>query len=53
MVVDALLSADPHLKLAERIFKPEQYLHLTDTIMSFIEASTGPVINPSLRSCYV
>ena len=53
MVVDALLSADPHLKLTERTFKPEQYLHLTDAIMHFIEASTDPVINPSLRSCYI
>ena len=43
MVVDALLSADPHLKFSEKIFMPEQYLHLTDTIMPFIEASTDPV----------
>ena len=52
MIVDALLSADPHLKLAERIFDPEKYLHLTDTIMPIIEASTDPVTNPSLRSSF-
>ena len=54
MVVDALLSADPHLKFSEKIFVPEQFLHLTDAIMPFIEASTDPVTNPYLHfSLYV
>ena len=50
MIVDALLSAEPHLKFAKKIFEPEQYLHLTDAIKPFIEATTDPVTNPSLRS---
>lgn len=49
MIIDALLSADPYLKIAERVFKPKEYLHLTDAIMPFIEASTEPVTNPFLR----
>ena len=49
MLVDALLSAEPYMKFVEKIFKPEQYLHLTDAIMPLIEANTAPVINPSLR----
>jgi hypothetical protein len=50
MLVDALLSADLHLKFAKKVFEPEQYLHLTDAIMPRIEATTDPVINSSLRS---
>jgi hypothetical protein len=38
MIIDALLSADPHLKIAKRVFKPKQ--HLTDAIMLLIEATT-------------
>jgi len=47
MIIDALLSAEPHLKIAKRVFEPEKYLHLTDNIMPFIEASTEPVTNLS------
>ena len=55
MVVDALLSADPHLKFAKKVFQPEQYLHLTDSIMPFIEATTDPVSKSILyaSSCNV
>ncbi|KDR74242.1 hypothetical protein GALMADRAFT_269180 [Galerina marginata CBS 339.88] len=42
MIIDALLSADKHLKIAERVFDPKAYLHLTDWIMPQIEASTEP-----------
>ncbi|KAF8812642.1 HD-domain/PDEase-like protein [Phlegmacium glaucopus] len=42
MIIDALLSADPHLNIANRVFEPERYLHLTDTIMPLIEATTEP-----------
>jgi hypothetical protein len=49
MLVDALLSAEPHMNYAKKIFEPEQYLHLTDAIMPFIEANPAPVTNPSLR----
>lgn len=53
MIIDALLSADPHLDIAKRIFEPEKYLHLTDSIMPFIEATTDPASNPSLPSSYM
>ena len=33
------------MKFAEKIFKPEQYLHLTDAIMPMIEANSDPVTN--------
>ena len=49
MIIDALLSAEPHLKIAQRVFDPEQYLHLTDTIMPVIESSNDPVTNPLLH----
>ena len=49
MLVDALLSAEPHMKFAKKIFNPEQYLHLTDAIMPIIEATNDPVINPFLN----
>ena len=53
MLVDALLRADHHLKFTQKVFEPEQFLHLTDAVMSFIEASTDPVTNPSLRSSFL
>ena len=43
MITDGLLKAEPFLKLAERINKPEQYLYLTDEILGRIESSTDPV----------
>jgi hypothetical protein len=43
MLIDALLAAEPHLKIAERINDPKQFLHLTDSIMEDIERSTQPV----------
>src|SRR5271163_2411319 len=49
MIIDALLSAEPHLKIAKRVFEPEKSLHLTDNIMPFIEASTESVTNLSQR----
>ncbi|KAF8905721.1 hypothetical protein CPB84DRAFT_1745279 [Gymnopilus junonius] len=42
MIIDALLLADPYLKIAERVLDAKKYLHLTDDIMSFIEASEDP-----------
>ena len=54
MIVDALLIADPHLDIANRIFEPENFLHLTDAIMPFIEATSDPVTNLSLpASCMI
>ncbi|KIM40306.1 hypothetical protein M413DRAFT_446483 [Hebeloma cylindrosporum] len=42
MIVDALISAEGVLKLAERIFDPKKYLYLTDDIMREIESSERP-----------
>jgi hypothetical protein len=42
MVVDALLAADPILDISGRIFDPERYLYLTDSILEEIECSTDP-----------
>lgn len=43
MIVDALLAAEPFLKIAEQVNKPEKYVYLTDDIMPTIERSTEPV----------
>jgi hypothetical protein len=43
MIVDALLLAEPHLKIAERIRDPKKFLYLTDSIMDRIQESTEPV----------
>lgn len=43
MVVDALIAADPILKLSEKIDNPDQYLYLTDSVLEEIERSTHPV----------
>jgi hypothetical protein len=40
MIVDALLLAEPHLKIAERIRDPKKFLYLTDSIMDRIQEST-------------
>lgn len=43
MIVDALLSADPHMKIAERIHDMKRFVWLTDGILTEIQASTAPV----------
>ena len=43
MVVDALVAADPVLKLSAKIDDPDEYLHLTDSILETIENSKDPV----------
>lgn len=43
MIIDALLAAEPYMKIAEQVDNPDKYVHLTDTIMSEIEKSTVPV----------
>lgn len=43
MIIDALLAAEPFMKIAEQVDKPDKYVYLTDDIMPFIERSTGPV----------
>ena len=54
MIVDALISADPVLKIAEAIVKPKQYLYLTDDIKTRVEMSTEPVSSgaTSSESCW-
>ncbi|KAF7979517.1 hypothetical protein HWV62_42088 [Athelia sp. TMB] len=47
MIVDALLAAEPFLKIAEQVDKPEKYVYLTDDIMPTIERSTGPELEVS------
>ena len=43
MIVDALLSAERHLRIAEQVFKPDKFVYLTEDIMSTIERSTDDV----------
>lgn len=43
MIIDALLKAEPHMKIAERIYNPRQFLRLTDSIMDRIQESEEPV----------
>lgn len=54
MIVDTLIAAEPHMKIAKRIFDRERYLFLTDDILTQIEASTAPVCLYSLimYSCF-
>jgi len=40
MITDALVEADPYLKISEMIHRPEQYVHLSDSILYRIENST-------------
>jgi deoxynucleoside triphosphate triphosphohydrolase SAMHD1 len=47
MVSDALLYADPYLKISERISSPETYCYLTDSILTQIEGSTEPQLAQS------
>jgi HD superfamily phosphohydrolase len=47
MLVDALLAAEPHLRIAGRIRDPARFLHLTDSIMDRIQESTEPVRAPA------
>jgi len=47
MVVDVLLAADPILDISGRIFDPERYLYLTDSILEEIECSTDPRLSPA------
>lgn len=43
MIVDALLLAEPHMHIANRVNDPESFLYLTDHIMKEIEMSQQPV----------
>lgn len=43
MLVDALVAADPILKLSDTIYDAEKYLFVTDSVVEEIERSTNPV----------
>lgn len=43
MIVDALKSADSHLKISEKVFDPTKFMYLSDTIKDRIEESAEPV----------
>ncbi|KAF8954102.1 hypothetical protein BDZ97DRAFT_1928819 [Flammula alnicola] len=47
MIIDALIAAEPALHIAESVFSPEKFLHLTDNIMARIEASEDPELAES------
>jgi deoxynucleoside triphosphate triphosphohydrolase SAMHD1 len=47
MIVDALLSAEPHLHFAELVDKPDKYVHLCDNIIQRIEMSEDPELETS------
>ncbi|KAL9713864.1 hypothetical protein Ac2012v2_003476 [Leucoagaricus gongylophorus] len=41
MIIDALLAAEPYLRIAERVFDPEKFILLNDSILNTIESSTA------------
>jgi hypothetical protein len=43
MTVDAMLAAEPYLKIANHINDPKKYLGLTDDIRTEIQRSEAPV----------
>ena len=43
MIVDAMLLAEPYLKIASHINDPKKYLGLTDDIRTEIQRSQAPV----------
>ena len=43
MIIDALLTAEPYLRIAERVFDPEKFILLNDSILNTIESSTATV----------
>jgi deoxynucleoside triphosphate triphosphohydrolase SAMHD1 len=49
MIVDAMLAAEPYLKIASHINDPKKYLGLTDDIRTEIQRSQAPVSTDILR----
>ncbi|KAI8071401.1 HD phosphohydrolase domain-containing protein [Gongronella butleri] len=47
MITDALLAADPYLKIADAVDSPEAYLNLTDDILRTIERSKSDELAPA------
>ncbi|TFK53350.1 HD-domain/PDEase-like protein [Heliocybe sulcata] len=52
MIVDALLAAEPYMKIAEQIFNPAKYVCLTDDLMSRIEMSEEPELEEARAIFY-
>ncbi|EJT99043.1 HD-domain/PDEase-like protein [Dacryopinax primogenitus] len=47
MIVDALVKADPVLKLVEQTRDPRRYLYLTDSVVQEVEKSIDPALEES------
>ncbi|KAJ7688301.1 hypothetical protein B0H17DRAFT_1203108 [Mycena rosella] len=47
MIVDALILAEPFMKIADRTEIPDEFLHLTDCIMRQIESTRDPDLAPA------
>ncbi|KIM78005.1 hypothetical protein PILCRDRAFT_608246 [Piloderma croceum F 1598] len=47
MIIDALLAAEPYMKLAEQVDNPDEYVYLTDDIMATIERTKSPEFEQS------
>ncbi|OCH87676.1 HD-domain/PDEase-like protein [Obba rivulosa] len=47
MLVDALLTAEPYMRIAQRIFDPRKFLFLTDNIKAIIESSEAEELAPA------
>lgn len=43
MVIDALLQAEPYLKIADYVENPKRYVYLTENLLNNIEESTAKV----------
>ena len=43
MVIDAMLSAEPYLKIADYVENPKRYVYLTDNLLNKVEESTAEV----------
>jgi HD superfamily phosphohydrolase len=45
MICDALLEADPVMKISDAVFDPEEYIRLTDCVLKDIEVSRDPALS--------
>lgn len=52
MVVDALIAADPYLRISEQVDDPKRYVFLTDAILEEIERSEQPVGSTPVSTLY-
>lgn len=52
MLIDAVLAAEPYLKIAEQIENPKQYVYLTDDIKLRIQSTTEPELQKARDLLY-